>query len=125
VGVDKTIDTRKYTIVSFDVPGNGFNSATIENYRDFIARDIARIFIEGLRVLKRLTFICSYRWFAELLGKFWLLEPISSKFYSHRYRLESDRLLIANCYLQEQILNNSKRPIEDACYVNGRRSLLR
>jgi homoserine acetyltransferase len=34
------------------VPGNGFNSATIENYRDFIARDIARIFIEGLRVLK-------------------------------------------------------------------------
>jgi hypothetical protein len=22
--------------------------------------------------------------------------------------------LIANCYLQEQILNNSKRPIEDA-----------
>jgi homoserine acetyltransferase len=32
VGVDKTIDTRKYTIVSFDVPG-GFNSGTIENYR--------------------------------------------------------------------------------------------
>jgi hypothetical protein len=49
VGVDKTIDTRKYTIVSL-TPGNGFNSATIENYRDFIARDIARIFIEGLRI---------------------------------------------------------------------------
>jgi homoserine acetyltransferase len=47
VGVDKTIDTRKYTIVSFDVPGNGFNSATIENYRDFIARDIARILLKG------------------------------------------------------------------------------
>ena len=31
VGVDKTIDTKKYTIVSFDVPGNGFNSATIGN----------------------------------------------------------------------------------------------
>jgi hypothetical protein len=30
--------------------GNGFNSATIENYRDFITRDIARIFIEGLRL---------------------------------------------------------------------------
>jgi homoserine acetyltransferase len=57
VGVDKTIDTRKYTIVSFDVPGNGFNSATIENYRDFIARDIARIFIEGLRVLKLILYL--------------------------------------------------------------------
>jgi hypothetical protein len=43
--VDKTIDTRKYTIVSFDVPGNGFNSATIENYRDFIARDCSIFFI--------------------------------------------------------------------------------
>jgi hypothetical protein len=29
------------------VPGNGFNSATIENYRDFIARDIARILLKG------------------------------------------------------------------------------
>jgi pimeloyl-ACP methyl ester carboxylesterase len=37
----------EYTIVSFDVPGNGFNSATIENYRDFIARDIARILLKG------------------------------------------------------------------------------
>jgi hypothetical protein len=44
-GVDKTIDTRKYTIV-FLTPGNGFNSATIENYRD-IARDIARILLKG------------------------------------------------------------------------------
>jgi pimeloyl-ACP methyl ester carboxylesterase len=30
----------------FDVPGNGFNSGTIENYRDFIARDIARILLK-------------------------------------------------------------------------------
>jgi hypothetical protein len=44
-GVDKTIDTRKYTIVSFDV-GNGFNSGTIENYRDFIARDIAQFLLK-------------------------------------------------------------------------------
>jgi hypothetical protein len=27
-----------------------------ENYRDFIARDIARIFIEGLRVLKLIIY---------------------------------------------------------------------
>jgi hypothetical protein len=40
----KTIDTRKY--YCFDA-GNGFNSATIENYRDFIARDIARILLKG------------------------------------------------------------------------------
>jgi homoserine acetyltransferase len=47
VGVDKTIDTRKYTIVSFDVPGNGFNSATIENYRDFIAEILLEFLLKG------------------------------------------------------------------------------
>jgi hypothetical protein len=56
------------------VPGNGFNSATIENYRDFIARDIARIFIEGLRVLKidTLLLLLAVLLVGELLGKFWL-----------------------------------------------------
>jgi homoserine acetyltransferase len=70
-GVDKTIDTRKYTIVSFDVPGNG--SATIENYRDFIA-EILLEFIEGLRVLKidTLFALIGGSVGGELLGKFWL-----------------------------------------------------
>jgi pimeloyl-ACP methyl ester carboxylesterase len=75
----------------FDVPGNGFNSATIENYRDFIARDIARIFIEGLRVLKIDLFALiggsvggGIAW--EILA----LEPKLAKILFHRYRLESD-----------------------------------
>jgi homoserine acetyltransferase len=42
IGVNKTIDTTKYTVLAFNVPGNGFDGAVIENYLDF-ARDIARI----------------------------------------------------------------------------------
>ena len=52
IGENKTIDTNKYTILAFNVPGNGFDDAIIENYSDFNTRDIARIFIEGIHFLK-------------------------------------------------------------------------
>ena len=52
IGIDKTIDTTKYTILAFNVPGNGFDGKIIDNYRDFTARDIAKLFIEGLNYLK-------------------------------------------------------------------------
>ena len=45
VGKEKVIDTNVYSVVSFNIPGNGFDGFLIENYKDFIARDIAHIFI--------------------------------------------------------------------------------
>lgn len=117
VGVGKTIDTKKYTIVSFDVPGNGFNSGTIENYRDFITRDIAQIFIEGLRVLK---IDCLFALIGGSVGggiawEILALEPkLAQNFIPIATDWKATDWLIANCYLQEQILNNSKKPIEDA-----------
>jgi hypothetical protein len=55
----------------------------------------------------------------ELLGKFWLEPKLAQNFIPIATDWKATDWLIANCYLQEQILNNSKRPIEDArsCYV--------
>ena len=39
VGEGKTIDTTKYTVISFNIPGNGYDNKPenlIENYKDFI-----------------------------------------------------------------------------------------
>jgi aspartokinase/homoserine dehydrogenase 1 len=41
VGEEKGIDTAVYSILSFNIPGNGFDGFLIENYKDFIARDMA------------------------------------------------------------------------------------
>jgi len=37
VGEEKAIDTNTYTVLSFNIPGNGFDGFLIENYKYFIA----------------------------------------------------------------------------------------
>ena len=52
IGDGKVIDTQKFSIISFNIPGNGFDGFFVENYQDFIICDIAKIFILGLESLK-------------------------------------------------------------------------
>ncbi|RYJ53638.1 alpha/beta fold hydrolase [Flavobacterium petrolei] len=117
IGANKTIDTTKYTILSFNVPGNGFDGFIIENYSHFNARDIARIFIEGIRFLeiKQLYAIIGGSVGGGIAWEMVALEP---KITQHLIPIATDwkstDWLIANCFLQEQILKNSSKPIEDA-----------
>jgi homoserine O-acetyltransferase len=69
IGVNKTIDTTKYTVLAFNVPGNGFDGAVIENYLDFTARDIARIFIKAFNCSRLQTLRHYWRFCRWLLGK--------------------------------------------------------
>lgn len=117
IGEGKTIDTRKYTILSFNVPGNGIDSFVIENYRDFTARDIARIFLEGIETLKieQLYAIIGGSVGGGIAWEMLALEPdITENLIPIATDWKSTDWMIANCFLQEQILNNSSKPIEDA-----------
>jgi homoserine O-acetyltransferase len=117
IGENKTIDTNKYTILAFNVPGNGFDDTIIENYLDFNARDIAKIFIEGIHFLeiKQLYAIIGG---SVGGGIAWEIAALQPKITKHLIPIATDwkstDWLIANCFLQEQILNNSSKPIEDA-----------
>lgn len=117
IGEGKTIDTQKYTILAFNIPGNGNDSFLIENYKDFTARDIARIFIKGIEALKiaQLYAIIGGSVGGGIAWEILALEP---KITEHLIPIATDwkstDWMIANCYLQEQILNNSSKPIEDA-----------
>jgi homoserine O-acetyltransferase len=117
IGEGKTIDTNKYTILAFNIPGNGFDDTIIENYLDFNARDIAKIFIEGIYFLK------IKQLYAIIGGSVgggiaWEIAALEPKITQHLIPIATDwkstDWLIANCFLQEQILNNSSKPIEDA-----------
>ncbi|MFC4391722.1 alpha/beta fold hydrolase [Flavobacterium quisquiliarum] len=117
IGEGKTIDTTVYTILAFDVPGNGTNSFLIENYLDFTARDIARIFIEGVKTLniEKLFAVIGGSVGGGIAWEILALEPsITENLIPIASDWKSTDWLIANCFLQEQILNNSSKPIEDA-----------
>ena len=44
IGPNKTIDTNKYTILGFNVPGNGILNQTISEPENFHTGDIALFF---------------------------------------------------------------------------------
>lgn len=117
VGQEKTIDTNKYTVLAFNVPGNGNDSFIIENYQDFTTRDIARIFIKGLEALniEQVFTIIGGSVGGGIAWEILALEPnITEHLIPIATDWKSTDWMIANCYLQEQILNNSSKPIEDA-----------
>ena len=117
IGERKTIDTSKYTVLAFNVPGNGYDGFLIENYKDFNARDIAKLFNQGIKDLK------IKQLFAIIGGSVgggiaWEMAALENKITQHLIPIATDwkstDWLIANCFLQEQILANSSKPIEDA-----------
>ena len=117
IGENKTIDTNKYTILAFNVPGNGFDKTYIDNYLDFTARDIARLFIEGIQFLKvkELFALIGGSVGGGIAWEMVALEPkLTHNFFPIASDWKSTDWLIANCYLQEKILCNSSKPIEDA-----------
>jgi homoserine O-acetyltransferase len=119
VGDGKCIDTNHFRVLSFDIPGNGFlqEAELITEYKDFVARDIAKIFVSGLEHLKINSL------FAAIGGSLgggiaWEIAVLAPNLIQHLIPIASDwkssDWLIANCFLQERILENSNQPIEDA-----------
>jgi len=120
VGPNKVIDTNVFTIVAFNIPGNGFDQSSnglIENYKDFVARDIAEIFAIALDQLKINSL------FAVIGGSVggglaWELAVLRPNLIEHLIPVAADwkstDWLIANCHIQEQLLNNSSQPLVDA-----------
>jgi homoserine O-acetyltransferase len=117
IGANKTIDTNKFTVLTFNVPGNGYDETIIENYLDFNARDIAKLFIEGIKFLE-ITQLYAIIGGSVGGGIAWEIAALEPKLTKHLIPIATDwkstDWLIANCFLQEQILNNSRKPIEDA-----------
>lgn len=117
VGDSKIIDTKTYTILAFNIPGNGYDGFIIDNYKDFIARDIAKLFLIGLEKLKidNLFAIIGGSLGGGIAWEIAVLKPSLSK---HLIPVATDckstDWLMANCQIQEQFLVNSKNPVHDA-----------
>ncbi len=120
IGDGKCIDTNFYAVLAFNIPGNGYDGNTenlIDNYKDFNTRDIAKIFALALKQLK------INQLFAVIGGSIgggiaWELAALKPDLIEHVIPIAADwkstDWLIANCYIQDNILNNSSKPLSDA-----------
>lgn len=120
IGENKCIDTNTYAILAFNIPGNGFDSVEhnlIDNYKDYNARTVAKLFAEGLQLLK------VNRLYALIGGSVgggiaWELAALKPNLTEHLIPIACDwkstDWLIANCHIQEAILNHSNHPLADA-----------
>ena len=120
IGEGKLIDAQKYTIITFDIPGNGYDKnpdKLIQNYKDFKPRDIARIFGLGLEFLK-IDKLHATMGPSLGGGISWELAVLYPDLIDHLIPLGSDwktsDWIIAHNLAQEQILKNSTRPMHDA-----------
>ena len=120
IGLGKLIDTNKYTILGFNIPGNGYDEIEenkIENYEDFTARDIARLFGEGLEILD------IDKLYAVIGGSLgggiaWELAVLYPNLIENLIPVASDwkasDWILAHNKTQQQILSNSSKPVHDA-----------
>ena len=134
IGPDQVIDTNRYTVLSFNIPGNGYDDFFIDEYENFTASDIAGIFLKGLEILNINSLHAiiggslggGIGW--EMLVKnpelTEIFIPIACDFKTHDW-------LHAQCLVQKFLLNQNNEPLQKArihamlCYrtpesLNGR-----
>ena len=117
VGNKLTIDTRKYAILSFNIPGNGIKDNFLEKYEDFHTGDIAKIFLQGLNLLgvKRLFALIGGSIGGGIAWEMVAIKPkITINFVPVAADWKASDWIIANTFLQRRILENSNDPLKDA-----------
>ncbi|ASE63736.1 alpha/beta fold hydrolase [Chryseobacterium indologenes] len=117
IGENQVINTEKYTVLCFNIPGNGYDHFLIDNYEDFTPSDIANLFLKGLEALhiKNVYAIIGgslgggIAW--EMLAKQPALAevfiPIACDHRTHDW-------LHAQCLVQKFLLNSEDQPLQKA-----------
>ncbi len=117
VGSNKVIDTNIYTVISFNIPGNGIDSHKWKSIEKIHTGHIAKLFISGLNKLgiNRLFALIGGSIGGGILWEMAVLAPNLSKYLIPiASDWKSTDWIIANTFIQKQILKNSKNPIVDA-----------
>jgi homoserine O-acetyltransferase len=117
IGEGECIDTLHFSILAFNIPGNGYDGFLIDNYEDFSVFDVSNIFIKGLELLKINSL------FAVIGGSLggnvtWQMAVLRPELIEHIIPIATDwkatDWVLAQCRIQKQLLENSSNPLHDA-----------
>jgi len=117
IGAHKTIDTDKMTVIGFNIPGNGYDGFLIENYQCFTAKKVAKLFIKALDKM-HIQSIHSLVGGSLGGGIAWEMAAIAPQLAKYLIPIATDwkstDWIIGHNRVQERILQNSNRPLQDA-----------
>ncbi|TKG91872.1 alpha/beta fold hydrolase [Puteibacter caeruleilacunae] len=120
IGEGRLVDTNHYTIIGFNIPGNGYErdpSKLFDSPEDFSVRDIARLF--GLSCKQIGVEKIDYAIGGSLGGGIcWELAVLFGDYIGTIVPVASDwkasDWVLAHNQIQDQILKNSTNPLHDA-----------
>ncbi|WP_246054305.1 MULTISPECIES: alpha/beta fold hydrolase [Antarcticibacterium] len=120
IGEGKCIDTNFFTILAFNMPGNGYeeqDANLLHNYKEFTLGDIAGIYA---RALDQLGITSLYAGIGGSIGGalLWEIAALRPGLFKKIIPVATDykasQWLRALCKVQDQILHNSAEPLKDA-----------
>ena len=117
VGVDKLIDTNKYAIIAFNIPGNSFGEEVNDFLEDLVLGDVAKAFNKAIYELG-ISRVHSLIGGSVGGGLVWEMGALNPELFENLIPVAADYKssdwLLANTYLQSKLLENSSDPIVDA-----------
>lgn len=117
IAENSCIDLNTYSVLCFDIPGNGYNGFLIKNYEKLSVRDVARWFLIGL---EKLAVESVFAGIGGSLGGsiLWQMAVLNPTLFKNLIPVATDwkatDWLLAQCRIQKQILENSEKPVHDA-----------
>ena len=120
IGEGKLMDTSRFSILSFNIPGNGYDvplESVIKDYRHFTARDIAQIFLSVCEQISitHISFAIGSSLGGAIVWEMSLLAPpLIQTLIPVAVNWQLSDWTRAYCLTQQRILENSSNPLYDA-----------
>lgn len=117
VGENKIIDANAFSVICFNIPGNGYDGNLVENHQDFKTKDIAKIFLAGLKFLKisKLNLLIGGSLGGAIGWEMLAINPfLTEKFIPIACDHKTSDWLHSQCLVQEFLLNHQEEPLEKA-----------
>lgn len=120
IGENKVIDLNTYTVIAFNIPGNGFDKEDknlIHNYKEYTTKDMAAIFWKSLEQMgiNELFALIGGSLGGAIAWEMALLEPKKIKhLIPIATNIKASDWLIGNVHVQDAILNQEEQPLGKA-----------
>lgn len=117
IGTDQTIDTKKFTVICFNIPGNGYDENLINEDLDYTAKDIAKFFLSALSFLKipKLDLLIGGSLGGAIAWEMLAVNPdLTQNFVPIACDSKTSDWLHAQCLVQQFLLSHQEKPLQKA-----------